>query len=193
MAPAFSFTTIKNSWDVFVLFTVPIGGGIPAGVVLANSRGIGWLAMSALYFCSDLLLAFVFEPMMMVVLWLARHIPILANTLKISREITAKTIARYGTKPGPVVLIMIAFGVDPMTGRAAALSQGHSFLTGWAIAIAGDMLFFWVVMASTLFLNNILGDGTWAAVIIMVLMIAIPALYRKWKDRGIVIDVEKQP
>lgn len=184
MAPANSINSFKNFWDVFVLFTIPVGGGIPAGVVLANSRGIGWLAMSALYFCSDVLLAFVFEPMMMVVLWLARHIPILANTLKISREITAKTIARYGAKPGPIVLIMIAFGVDPMTGRAAALSQGHSFLTGWAIAIAGDMLFFWVVMASTLFLNNILGDGTWAAVIIMVLMIALPALYRKFKDRN---------
>jgi hypothetical protein len=193
MAPTLSFNSVKNFWDVFVLFTVPIGGGIPAGVVLANSRGIGWLAMSGLYFLSDILLAIVFEPMMMVVLWLARHIPILANTLKISRDLTAKTVARYGAKPGPIVLIMIAFGVDPMTGRAAALSQGHSFLTGWAIAIAGDMLFFWVVMASTLFLNNILGDGTWAAVIIMVLMIAIPTLYRKWKDRNIVTDVEKQP
>ncbi len=177
-----------------MLFAVPIGGGIPAGVVLAKSRGIGWLAMSVLYFVSDILLAIVFEPMMKVILWLARHVSFIANTIQISRDITAKTIARYGAKPGPIVLIMIAFGVDPMTGRAAALSQGHGFLAGWAIAIAGDMLFFWVVMASTLFLNNILGDGTWAAVIIMVLMVAIPALVRKWKDRKVsVMDVEKQP
>jgi hypothetical protein len=167
-----------------MLFAVPIGGGIPAGVILAKSRGIGWLAMCVLYLISDILLAFVFEPMMKVILWLARHIPFIANTIQISRDITAKTIARYGAKPGPIVLIMIAFGVDPMTGRAAALSQGHGFLAGWAIAIAGDMLFFGVVMASTLFLNNILGDGTWAAVIIMVLMVAIPALIRRWKERG---------
>ncbi|QLY26916.1 hypothetical protein HW988_07960 [Bdellovibrio sp. KM01] len=179
-----SFSSVKNSWDVFMLFAVPIGGGIPAGVILAKSRGIGWLAMSALYLISDLLLAIVFEPMMFVILWLARHLPFLQRTIDISRDITAKTIARYGAKPGPIVLIMIAFGVDPMTGRAAALSQGHGFFGGWAIAIAGDMLFFWVVMSSTLFLNNLLGDGTWAAVIIMVLMILIPTLVRKWKDRN---------
>lgn len=180
---AVSFSSIKNSWDVFMLFTIPIGGGIPAGVVLAKSRGIGWLAMTILYFISDVCLAFVFEPMMVVILWIAKHVPFLRRTLDISRDMTAKTIARYGTKPGPFVLIMIAFGVDPMTGRAAALSQGHSFLTGWAIAIAGDMIFFGVVMASTLFLNNVLGDGTWAAIIVMILMILVPSLVRKWKDR----------
>lgn len=183
MASALSFGSLKSSWDVFMLFTIPIGGGIPAGVVLAQSRGLGWLAMTLLYLISDIALAFVFEPMMVVILWIARHVPFLRRTLDISRDMTAKTIARYGAKPGPFVLIMIAFGVDPMTGRAAALSQGHNFLTGWAIAIAGDMIFFGIVMASTLFLNNILGDGTWAAVIVMILMILIPSLVRKWKDR----------
>ncbi len=77
------------------------------------------------------------------------------------------------------MLIMIAFGVDPMTGRAAALAQGHGFITGWAVAIAGDMIFFSLIMASTLWLNDYLGDGTWAAVIIMMLMLVIPPLIRR--------------
>ena len=52
-----------------------------------------------------------------------------------------RVAAQYGGRAaGPFTLVMIAFGVDPMTGRAAALANGHGFVTGWAIAIAGDML-----------------------------------------------------
>ncbi|MBO9665732.1 MAG: hypothetical protein J7501_02840 [Bdellovibrio sp.] len=179
MASPISFSSLKNSVDVFMLFAIPVGGGIPAGVVLGQSRGVGWIAMSVLYFFSDVLLAFFFEPVMIVFLKIAQYVPFLQRMFAVSREMTNKTIARYGNKPGPLLLIMIAFGVDPMTGRAAALSQGHSFITGWAIAIAGDMMFFGVVMASTIWLNNVLGDGTWAAVIIMVLMLGLPPLVRR--------------
>lgn len=190
MTPALSFNSVKNSWDVFMLFTIPIGGGIPAGVVLAQSRGIGWLAMMVLYLVSDIVLAFVFEPMMMVFLKIAEHVPFLQRVRENSQEFTRKTIARYGHKPGPLLLILIAFGVDPMTGRAAALSQGHGFIAGWAIAIAGDMMFFTVIMVSTIWLNNILGDGTWTAVIIMILMFAIPPLLRRL--RSLVTTVNEQ-
>jgi len=81
------------------------------------------------------------------------------------------------------LLVLIAFGVDPMTGRAAAMAQGHHFVSGWAVAIAGDMIFFGVVMVSTIWLNNILGDGTWTAIIIMVLMLGLPPLIRRVKKR----------
>ncbi|MFM6927046.1 MAG: hypothetical protein ACKOX6_01205, partial [Bdellovibrio sp.] len=181
MMSALSFSSVKSSWDVFMLFAVPIGGGIPAGVVLAQSRGIGWLAMMVLYLVSDIALAFVFEPMMVVFLKIAQHVPFLQRMRETSQQLTHKTLARYGQKPGPFLLILIAFGVDPMTGRAAALSQGHGFLAGWAIAIVGDMMFFTVLMVSTIFLNNLLGDGTWAAVIVMVLMFAVPPLLRRAK------------
>jgi hypothetical protein len=99
------------------------------------------------------------------------------------KETTNKTIAGYGPKPGPFLLVLIAFGVDPMTGRAAAMAQGYNFVSGWAVAIAGDMIFFTVVMASTIWLNNILGDGTLTAVIIMVLMFALPPILRRIKNR----------
>ena len=146
---ALSFNSASNAWQVFMLFAVPIGGGIPAGVVLAQSRGIGWLAMIILYFVSDILLAIIFEPTLKIFLWATTKSRFLARVHAVTRDITNKTIASYGAKPGPFLLILIAFGVDPMTGRAAAFARGHGFLAGWAIAIAGDMLFFTVVMAST--------------------------------------------
>ena len=166
-----------------MLFAIPIGGGIPAGVVLAQSKGIGWLAMTILYFISDVVLAFVFEPCMILAARLAKRFHFLARFMENMKTIINKTIAGYGPNPGPFLLVLIAFGVDPMTGRAAALAQGHNFLSGWAIAIMGDMMFFGVVMASTIWLNNILGDGTWTAIIIMILMLGIPALIRRLKSK----------
>lgn len=185
ISSALSFVSLKKSWDVFMLFAIPIGGGIPAGVVLAQSKGIGWLAMTILYFISDVVLAFIFEPLMMVMAHLAKRFHFLAQVTANLKEATNKTIAGYGPNPGPFLLVVIAFGVDPMTGRAAALARGHSFLSGWAIAIMGDMMFFGVVMTSTIWLNNILGDGMWTAIIIMVLMIGVPVLVRRLKERFI--------
>ena len=54
----------------------------------------------------------------------------------------AKTMEHYGNSSGIFALIMIAFGADPMTGRAVAVAAGHGFLVGWMIAIAGDMIYF---------------------------------------------------
>ena len=139
--------------------------------------------MAMLYLVSDIVLAFLFEPVMMFIIWASQHIPFLFKMRTILKLSTERTIARYGEKPGPFVLVMIAFGVDPMTGRAAALAAGHNFLAGWTIAIAGDMLFFGLIAVSTIFLNNILGDGTWAAVIVMVSMIVIPALFRRLREK----------
>jgi hypothetical protein len=154
-----SISSISSAWEVFMLFSIPIGGGIPAGVVLAKSRGLHWPVMTVLYFISDVALACVFEPFMMLVRLSGKRYPLMARFIEAFKKSTDKTIARYGIKPGPVTLIVIAFGTDPMTGRTAALAAGHGFFSGWTLAIMGDMVFFAVLMASTLWLNNILGDG----------------------------------
>jgi hypothetical protein len=178
-------TEFSNIWDVFLLFAVPVGGGIPAGVILAKGRGVDWMTMTLVYFVSDILLALLFEPMMILFIKACERFSFLAKMREVFKESTNRTIAGFGASPGPFMLVIIAFGVDPMTGRAAAQAAGHGFLAGWAIAIMGDMLFFSVVAISTLSLNNILGDGTWTAIIIMVAMLGIPALVRKFKKKSI--------
>lgn len=181
-----SLKFISNAWEVFVLFSIPIGGGIPAGVVLAKARGIEWPVMLVLYFISDIALACVFEPLVLLITYAGKHYPAVARFNEAVKKSTHKTISKYGIKPGPITLVTIAFGVDPMTGRTAALTAGHGFISGWALAILGDMLFFTLLMGSTLWLNNILGDGTWTAIIIMVAMMVVPSLIRRFRTwRGI--------
>lgn len=171
-------------WGVFLLFTIPVGGGIPAGVLLAKNRGIGWPAMELLYFLSDVVLALVFEPVMLGLIAGARKHHALSKVKDVMKETVRRTTSNFGTTGGPLSLVLIAFGVDPMTGRAAAKAAGHGFLSGWAIAITGDMMYFSVIMVSTLWLNSVLGDGTKTMVIILVAMFLVPELVKRWRERG---------
>ncbi len=174
---------MKDAWDVLILFLIPIGGGIPGGVLLARSRGLEWPLMMLLYFISDVILACLFEPILKGLIILGRRTPRLQRWVDIFKRAVQKSVSHYGTGLGPLALVMIAFGVDPMTGRAAAAASGHGFVAGWLIAIAGDMIYFTVLMVSTLWLNHILGDGTWTMLIILGLMIFAPILIRRFRER----------
>ncbi len=144
---------------VLGLFLIPIGGGIPAGVLLARKVGLAWPVTAGLYFVSDVILAFAFEPILRLLVVIGRRIPLLAR-LAVAMQIAMERLAAQygGHAAGPFTLVMIAFGVDPMTGRAAALANGHGFLAGWSIAIAGDMLYYAVVAFTTLRLNAYFKD-----------------------------------
>lgn len=173
---------MKQMWEVLMLFLIPVGGGIPAGVLLAQHYAITWPVTTILYFISDLILACAFEPVMLLFLKAAKHSQFLTRWAESYKASLAKTGFKYGMSAGPFALVMISFGVDPMTGRAAARAAGHGFISGWAIAICGDMFFFALIMASTLWLNSLLGDGTWTAVIIMLAMIFVPPLIRRLRN-----------
>ena len=174
---------MSSAWEVFMLFVIPIGGRIPAGVLLASKRGIGWAVMLILYFLSDVVLALAFEPLMLLVIRAGKYSAFFARFNEAVKKSTAKTIANYGTRLRPHTLVAISFGIDPMTGRAATVAAGHGFVAGWMLAILGDMLFFALLMVSTLWLHNILGDGTWATVGILVVMTLVPYLVRRIRER----------
>lgn len=174
---------ISPYWQVFLLFVIPIGGGIPGGVLLAQAKGFAWPTMMFLYFLSDVLLAIVFEPILHRLIRLAKHVAWVKKLGEAFLFTIHRTIKTYRGQKSVLALIGVAFGVDPMTGRAVALAAGHGFFKGWAIAIAGDMVYFSVLMVSTLWLNHILGDGFWTIMIILILMVVIPHFVQKWQDR----------
>jgi hypothetical protein len=174
---------LSSAWEVLVLFLIPIGGGIPAGVVLAHTRGLEWPIMVVLYFISDIILACVFEPVVVLIRRASKHSPFLTRMLDSFKMSMDKIIQKYGVNPSPFTLIMVSFAADPMTGRTVALAAGHNFFSGWALAISGDMIFFAVLMISTLWLNKILGDGTWTAIIITVAVMVIHSMVRRFRER----------
>ena len=175
--------SVKNIWDVLVIFLIPFGGGIPAGVMLAQSKGLPWPAMMILYFISDVILACAFEPVMLLFIKYGKKYSFLNRMSEVMKITIQKTIDHYGNSSGVFALIMIAFGVDPMTGRAVAVAAGHGFIIGWMIAIAGDMIYFTLLMVSTLWLKSVLGDGTWTMLIILAMMMIMPNLFKKIQNK----------
>jgi len=169
---------------VLLLFLVPVGGGIPAGVLMAHARGVGWPVMMGLYFVSDVILAFVFEPMMRALAAVARRVPALGRVVTIFRETAQRSAAQYGRSGGALALVLVSFGVDPMTGRAAAAAAGHGFVPGWAIAITGDMFYFALLMVTTLWVGSTVGDDRMTIVIMLVVMFVLPSLLRRWRGKA---------
>jgi hypothetical protein len=164
---------------VLKLFLLPVGGGIPAGVLLARTNGLAWPITIGLYLVSDIILAIAFEPILRVLAALGRKIPFLARLSAALKASTARSVAHFsGAGVGPVSLLMISFGVDPMTGRASALAAGHGFLSGWAFAIAGDMLYFALIALTTLRLNAYIKDPDITMLIVLAAMFLAPMLVR---------------
>ena len=170
--------------NVLKLFIIPVGGGIPAGVLLARSEGLAWPITAGLYLVSDLLLAVAFEPILRLFGALAGKVPFLARLSRVLKTATARSAAHFsGTGAGPLSLVMIAFGVDPMTGRATALAAGHGFVAGWAFAIAGDMLYFAVIAITTLQLNAYFKDPNTTILIVLGVMFVLPVVVRYFREK----------
>lgn len=172
--------SISPMLSVLKLFIIPVGGGIPAGVMLASAKGLAWPITTLLYLVSDIALAIAFEPILRLLTLLCGKIPLLARFSAALKTVSARSVAHFsGTGAGPIALIMIAFGVDPMTGRASALAAGHGFIAGWAFAIAGDMLYFAVIAITTLQLNSYFKDPNTTMLIVLGAMIAVPIVVRR--------------
>jgi hypothetical protein len=170
---------------VLMLFLLPIGGGIPAGVLLAQTKGLAWPTTAGLYFVSDVLLALAFEPILRLLAALAGKTPFLSRLRVAMKAAMAQSATLFsGTGAGPISLILIAFGIDPMTGRAAAHAAGHGFLAGWAFAIAGDMLYYAVIAVTTLRLNSYFRNPTLTMAVVLGAMIAVPLLVRRLRSGG---------
>jgi hypothetical protein len=165
---------------VLLLFLLPVGGGIPAGVLLAQAKGFGWPLAAGLYFASDVLLALAFEPILRLLMAFGGRVPFLVRLGAALKVAMARSAAPFGgTGAGPIALILVAFGVDPMTGRATALAAGHGFLSGWALAIAGDMLYYAVIAVTTLRLNTYIRNPNLTVMVVMGAMILLPMAVRR--------------
>ena len=162
-----------------MLFLLPVGGGIPAGVLLARSNGLPWPVTAGLYFVSDVVLALAFEPLLRLFVVLGRNVPVLARLgAAIRHAMVRSSTYLSGTGTSSITLVMISFGVDPMTGRATALAAGHGIVAGWAFAIAGDMLYYAVIALTTLQLNAYFGNPNITILVILGAMTLAPVLVR---------------
>jgi hypothetical protein len=138
---------------------------------------------AGLYFVSDVLLALAFEPILRLFVAWGGKVPFLARFRAAMKAAMARSVAHVSGGAGPFTLVMIAFGVDPMTGRATALAAGHGFLTGWTFAIAGDLLYYAVIALATLRLNAYFRNPNTTILVVLGAMIIVPILVRACRPR----------
>jgi hypothetical protein len=162
----------------FLLFLVPVGGGIPLGVLMARDGGISPLITALLYLASDVVIAVFTEPWLAFVRWLGRHVPFVGRIGERLARLSGGAGLRDGGARGPLGLILVSFTTSPTMGRAAAGAAGHGFLSGWGLAITGDMLYFVLLMASTLWISGVLGDERLTIGAVLVATWVLPTLIR---------------
>src|SRR6267378_5755933 len=164
---------------VFLIFVLPTIVGIPLGVIMARDAALPPLLTVGLYFASDLVLAVTAEPMLAVVRWVGRHVELLDRLGKKLSRFTETTGLQEGGVRGPLGLILVSFTVNPLAGRAAAAAAGHGFFSGWALAIVGDMIYFALIMASTLWISSVFGNDRLAIGVVLIVAFLAPILLRR--------------
>ena len=167
----------------FLLFLAPIGGGIPIGVLVADRGGVPAWATVSLYLLSDIVLAFAIEPILALVLRLGRRVESIGRAGQIIQRLTHGAGLKQEGRKSALGLIFVSFAISPTTGRAAAASVGHGFVRGWSLAIIGDMGYFGLLMASTLWLSDVLGNDRLTIVIAFAAAWILPLVMQRMRSR----------
>ncbi|MDQ6674769.1 MAG: hypothetical protein M3069_29205 [Chloroflexota bacterium] len=144
---------------VLLMFVLPLAAGIPFGVIMAREAGLSPLATAGVYLISDLILAMTAEPFLALLRWLGKRVAIVGRMGQLFARATDSVGLSEGRVRGPLGLILFSFSISPTSGRAAAAAAGHGFVSGWTLAIIGDMLFFGMLMVTTLWVTSVFGDN----------------------------------
>jgi hypothetical protein len=174
---------------VFALFWSPVGPGIPAGVLLARHIPLNPALTFALYTMSDVLSAFVFGPLFTLLRRHGRRVP---SIRRLGRRLLTFATAGVrvpraedvGTEQGRVAptlfrIATVGFGVDVYTGGALASGLPVPRVAGWASAIAGDLVWFALLLGTSIGTAWFIDDDRVITVVVVLAMIFIPRIARR--------------
>ena len=167
---------------VLALFFAPVGPGIPAGVLLARHIPLHPALTFGLYTLSDVLAAIVCHPLFVLlrrhgrnvrpVRWLGRRVLSLAM-------IGVRAPEAGGVAPALSRIATVGFGVDVYTAGMLATGLAVPRVPGWMSAIAGDLLWFALLLGTSLVAASIANDDRFIVIVMIVAMIVIPRLARR--------------
>ena len=170
---------------VLALFFAPVGPGIPAGVLLARHVPLNPVATFGLYALSDVVAALVCHPLFTLlrrhgkrvppIRWLGRRMLALAMLGVRKPDPQAAT----GVAPALSRIATVGFGVDVYTAGMLATGLPVSPPLGWTSAIAGDLVWFALLLGTSVVAASVADDDRVVGVVIVVAMIAIPRLARR--------------
>jgi hypothetical protein len=172
---------------VFLLFWAPVGPGIPAGVLLAHHLHVPAPITFSLYALSDTLAVLLLHP---IYSWLRTHgqrIPairrigqrLLAVAMLGTRRLTAEEIRDGRLAPALFRIATIGFGVDIYTAGALATGLPIPRLPGWLAALAGDLLWFAVLLGASVAAAHVLDDDRVVSVVVIAVALLVQPIARR--------------
>jgi hypothetical protein len=176
---------------VFALFWSPVGPGIPAGVLLARHIPLSPPITFALYAASDLLGALVCYPLFTALRRHARRVralhwigtrmlrlAMLGTRAPRAAEVQAE-LGRRGVGPALFRIATVGFGVDVYSAGMVATGLPVPRALGWGSAIAGDLVWFALLLGTSMAAGAAVDDDRVVALVVLVAMFVIPALARR--------------
>jgi hypothetical protein len=168
---------------VLTLFFAPVGPGVPAGVLLARHIPLHPGLTFGLYALSDVIAAIICHPVFVLLRRHARHVKPIRWLGR--RLLSVAMIGVPKSEPATVPLALsriatVGFGVDVYTAGMLAVGLPIPRLPGWASAIAGDLIWFGLLLGTTIVAASIADDDRFIAVVMIVAMIAIPRIARRF-------------
>lgn len=173
---------------VFALFWAPVGPGIPAGVLLARHAGINPAITMGLYTASDVLGALICHPLFAVLRRLAGRIPALAwlgdrfmRLALLGTRLPRMEDLRSSRRAAPVLFRIgtVAFGIDVYTAGMMVAGLPVSRLAGWAAAIAGDLVWFALLLGTSMAAPAVVNDDRVVGIVVLIAMIVLPGIARR--------------
>src|SRR4051812_6873230 len=173
---------------VFALFWSPVGPGIPAGVLLARHVPLHPAVTFLLYAASDVLAAVVCHPLFSALRRAARHVPALRwvgermlRFAMLGTRMPPPQAVEPGAAMAPALfrVATVGFGVDVYTAGMVANGIRVPRVVGWAAAIAGDLVWFAVLLATSLAAAAVADDDRVIGAVVLVAMLVIPPLARR--------------
>ncbi len=166
---------------VLALFFAPVGPGIPAGVLLARHVPLNPAATFGLYAVSDVIAAFVCHP---IFVFLRRHGRRVRPIRWFGQRMLALAMVGVAAERegigGLSRIATVGFGVDVYTAGAVATGLRVPRVLGWASAIAGDLVWFALLLATSVAAASVVNDDRVVFLVMVVAMIAIPRLARRF-------------
>jgi hypothetical protein len=150
---------------------------------MARNAGLPVPVTALLYLASDVVLAVTMEPLLMLLRWLGDRVQFIGRLGNRLARFTGAAGLQTGGVRGPLGLILFSFTMAPAPARAASEAMGHGPITGWTLAIIGDMLYFGMIMASTLWVSSLFGDDRLTVGAVLLGTWLVPMVIRRLRNR----------
>jgi hypothetical protein len=168
---------------VFALFFAPVGPGIPAGVLLARHVALTPAATFGLYTLSDIFAAIVCHPLFTLLRRHGRRVkPIhwLGRRFLSFAMLGVRAPKRDGVGPALTRIATVGFGVDIYTAGMLTTALPVPRLPGWISAIIGDLVWFAVLLGTSIVASGIADDDRFIGLVMIVAMIVLPRVARRF-------------